>query len=223
MSYGINLKNISLSGYRDMLRGKDLLPNRRPLLDKIDGFFGLLSKADFSDAESLYKGLGSPKKIESVSRETGIPAEYLTLLKRELGSLVPKVVALSDFPGLDPALAASLNEKGLKNLKDVHAASGGFADPGALSTLAGVPKEQAAEVCALCDFVRINGVAALFARILYDTGYRSLGEIASEDAERFLSAVNPLLTGKYSLKPLGLKDARYCIDSAAALVEGSAD
>ncbi len=223
MSYGINLKNIPIMDYRDMLKGKDLLPSRKSLLDNIDGNFSLLERAGFEDAESLYKGLGSPKKLETVSQETGIPADYLTLLKRELGSLVPKVVFLTDFPDTDPALVSRLNESGLKNSKDVHAATGGFNDPEALCKLAGLTKQQAEEACALCDFVRVNGVAALFARILFDTGYRSLSDIAGEEAQHLLSAVNTVLTAKYSVNPLGQKDAQYCIDYATALVNGLAD
>lgn len=222
MSYGIILKNITLMGYRDMLKSKDLLPSRRTLLVGIDAAFGKLEKAGFADAEELYKGLGSPKKLESVSQSTGISAEYLTLLRRELGGLVPKVVSLSDFPGLETALVSRLITAGVKNSKGIYEVTNGFTEPANLCKIAGVSQEQAQEVCALCDFVRVNGVAALFARILYTSGYRTLEGIAGEDAERFLSTVNPVLA-EYSVKPLGPKDAQYCIDYATALIKGSSD
>lgn len=221
MGYGIDLGSITLEKYRDMLKAKDLLPSRRMLRDNIDGVFELLGNAGFISAKELYKRLGSVKMLESVSKSTGVSEEYLTLLKRELGSLVPKVVSLSQFPELSPELVSRLADAGINNSKHVHAATGGFTDPYKLCETAGISQDESTEICALCDFVRVNGIAALFARILYDTGYRAISDIAGEDAQHFISAVNPELAEKYDVNPLGLKDAQYCIDYALLLINHS--
>lgn len=223
MSYSIELKRITINQYRDMLKTKDLLPSRKMLLDDIDSVFGKMESAGFRDAEGLYKALGSPKKLESLSQSTGISADYLTLLKRELGGLIAKIVPLAQFPELEPATTERLTAKSIKNSKDVYDATEGFINNGRLCDIAGLSREQAKEVSALCDFVRINGVAALSAHIFYAAGYGSLKEIAGEDSARLLASVNHILKEKYALKPLGLKDAQYCIDYAALLLKGSSD
>ena len=221
MGYSINLKAISLPAYRDMLKGKELLPGRKLLLVGIDEAFDKLQAAGFDDAEALRKGIGTPKKIETVSQQTGLSPEYLILLKRELGGLKAKSVSLGDFPHLPPEDAAHLREKGLKDSEDVYEATQGFAEPERLCSLAGIPEGQAREVCALCDLIRINGVGKVFAHILVDAGYRSVQDIAEENAAHLRDNVNWISANpKYGIEPLGEKDAQYCIDYAALLLKG---
>ena len=110
MGYRINLKNIALPVYRDMLKGKALLPGRKLLHHDIDEAFALLESSGFRDAEALLKGIGSPRKLEAVSQSTGLSAEYLTLLKRELGGMQAKSLRLNEFPHLPSDIAARLSE-----------------------------------------------------------------------------------------------------------------
>ncbi len=220
MSYSINMKAISLPMYRDMLKAKQLSPGRRMIHQGINGIFAQLQEAGFKDVEALLKGLSTPKKIESVSNRTGVPAEYLALLKRELGGLETKSMSLGAFPYLSLDIVSLLNNKGLKDSEDVYEYTQGFAEPEKLCGLTGISEPQAQEVCTLCDLVRINGVGKLFAHILYDAGYRCLREIAEEDATHFRDNANSVGVAKYDIEPLGLRDAQYCIDSAVLLLKG---
>lgn len=220
MGYGINLKAISLPAYRDMLKTKELLPGRRLLLVGLDDAFDKLQAAGFDDAEALLKGIGAPKKLETVSQQTGIAPEYLILLKREMGGLQTKSVSLGDFPHLPPEVAAQLREKGLKDSEDVYDATQGFAEPERLCELAGISETHARAVCALCNLIRINGVGKVFAHILVDAGYRSARDIADEDAVHLRDNANWISANpKYNLEPLGEKDAQYCIDYAVLLLK----
>ncbi len=220
MPYSINMKSITLPAYRDMLKAKELPPSRRALHQGINDIFARLQQAGFEDAAALLKGLGAPKKMEEISRKTGVPVEYLTLLKRELGSLEAKSMNLGGFPYLSPDIVSMLTERGLKDSKDVYEVTQGFAEPQRLCDLSGISGPQALEVCALCDLVRISGVGKVFAHILYDAGYRCLREIAEEDATHFRDNANSVGVVKYDIEPLGLRDAQYCIDSAALLMKG---
>ena len=221
MGYSINLKKIPLPDYRDMLKGKALLPGRKLLHYDIDKAFELLESSGFCDAEALLKGIGSPKKLEAVSQGTGLSAEYLTLLKRELGGLQSKSLRLSEFPHLPSNIVSLLSETGMRDSEDVYTMTKGFAEPDRLCTLAGISVLQAEEVCALCDFIRINGVGKVFAHILYDAGYRCLRDIAGADAAHLRESANRISAGpKYAIEPLGMKDAQYCIDYAVALLQG---
>ena len=220
MGYRINLKSISLSAYRDMLKAKQLSPSRRLLHQGINEAFALLQKGGFDDVEALLKSLSTPKKIESVSMKTGLSEEYLALLKRELGGLEAKSMNLSEFPYLPTDIVSLLTENGLKDSEDVYEYTQCFTEPQRLCDLSGISELQAREVCTLCDLVRISGVGKVFAHILYDAGYRSLREIAEEDATHLRDNANSIGVTKYDIEPLGLRDAQYCIDSAVLLLKG---
>jgi hypothetical protein len=220
MGYSIDLKSISLPAYRDMLKTKELPTSRRLLHQGINAAFAQLQKGGFEDAEALLKGLSTPKKIKDVSQKTGVSAEYLALLKRELGGLEVKSMNLGAFPYLSPDILSPLTEKGLKDSEDVYEYTQCFAEPQSLCDLAGISEPQAREVCALCDLVRISGVGKVFAHILYDAGYRCLREIAEEDATHLRDNANRIGVATYGIESLGLRDAQYCIDSAALLLKG---
>jgi AraC-like DNA-binding protein len=81
MGYSIDLKAISLLTYCSMLKAKQLQPSRRQLHQGINGAFARLQECGFDDAEALLKGISTPKKIEAISRDTGLSSDYLGLLK----------------------------------------------------------------------------------------------------------------------------------------------
>ena len=219
MTYRLDMKSISLPAYRDMLKAKELPPGRRQLHQGINDAFAQLQRGGFEDVEALLKGLGTPRKIEAVSMKTGLSEEYLALLKKELGGLETKSLNLGSFPYLPTGIVSLLTEKGLKDAEDVYEYTQGFAEPQRLCALSGISEQQAQEVCALCDLIRINGVDKMFAHILVDAEYRCLQQIAEEDAARLRDNINCVGMAKYGVESIGLRDAQYLIDSAALLLK----
>ena len=110
MGYTLPLEQIPLDDYRQLLRQQNLLPGRRILLEQLDARFSLFADLGFATVAQLKAGLATPQKLAALAAKTGIPEEYLVILRRELGSLTQNPVSLAEFPGCDPALIASTTD-----------------------------------------------------------------------------------------------------------------
>ena len=203
MGYSLDLSAITLQDYLRLLKAQTLLPGRRMLHEQIDERFLRLAQSGLLTAAQLSSSLSSPQKFAALSEKTGVPEEYLTLLRRELGSLLQKPVPLSDFPGCDGARISALAASGIRNSKEYWEAN----------------QDPAGELYALCDLVRINGVGAVAARAFYEAGFRSVSAVAEADAPDMLSRVSAVNAEKgYYKAKLGEKDMQFCIDYARLLI-----
>jgi len=202
MPYNINTAKLSLRDYQQLLARQNLLPGRRMLQQDIGSRFDAIERAGISNIAQLRKRLSTPQKLSSFAEASGLPAEYLTLLKRELGSLEQKSVPIADFPGLDAGMVSGLSDKGVKTSRDCF-------DSGL---------SESDELSALCDLVRINGVGPAAAKAFYEAGYRSVADVARADAASMLERVSRVNEEQLYYKArLGVKDMQFCIDFATLL------
>ena len=204
MGYTIDLTSISVAEYKRLLGAQNLLPGRRILLDRLDARFEALERLGLKTVAQLKSQLSTPQKLAALSEKSAIPEDYLTILRRELGSLEQKPVPLFDFPEADAALIAELNQAGIRNSKEYWERFGGAPD----------------ELLCLCDLVRINGVGAVAARAFCEAGFRSVQDVAGADAAGLLARVTAVNEQKklYNAK-LGEKDMQFCIDYAKLLLK----
>jgi hypothetical protein len=206
MGYSLDLGAISLAQYAQLLAKQTLLPGRRMLQEQLPERFALLAGAGIKTVSELSIALSTPQRLASLSASTGICEEYLTLLRRELGSLTQKPVPLADFPAVDPALIGSLAVSGIRSSKAFWEQAG----------------DSSSALFCLCDLVRINGVGAVAARAFYEAGYSSVAAVAQANAGEMLSRVSAVNAEKqYYRANLGEKDMQFCIDFATLLVEFS--
>lgn len=104
-----------MTKYRNILEKSELLPGRRILYEKTKERFDLLASQGIKNLLMLVQELKSSDKIKQLSKETNIPADYLTILRREVNRLLPKPVSITDFPDIGKSLIGKLNKKGIKN------------------------------------------------------------------------------------------------------------
>lgn len=202
MRYSLDLSQITVSEYEALLKSQNLLPGRRILLEDIERRFEAIRNLGIDTAERLKKELSTPQKLAAFAQTSGIPEEYLVILKRELGSLEQKPVPLVSFPDIDAAILAKLEERGVLNSKDYLESAEG----------------TSSELDALCDLVRINGVGAVAARAFYEAGYHTAADVAHAQAETMLARVSAVNEQKkYYNAKLGVKDMQFCIDFAVLL------
>ena len=220
MVYEIDLNRISLDDYLGMLKGENLLPGRRILLEQIDDRFRRMTGAGADTLYALKRRLATPEKLALFSAETGIPGDYLTILKRQMGSLLPNPMPLPDFPGFLSEVLEKLRSAGLRTSKDflmLCQERGEAAGEGI-----GLGPEEARALLCLCELVQINGVGPAAARALYDAGYGSVGDVADAKADKLLKDISAANTvGGYYRASLGEKDMRFVIDRAAMLIRAS--
>jgi hypothetical protein len=202
MGYTLPLDQISLADYRQLLQQQNLLPGRRMLLEQIEERFALLADAGLTSVAQLAAALATPRKLSALAAKTGIPEAYLTILRRELGSLTQKPVPLADFPGCDPTMIQTLAESCIRSSKDYWEHGDATQN----------------ELFSLCDLVRINGVGAVAARAFYEAGFGSVAAIAGALASDMLKRVSAVNAAKgYYKASLGEKDMQFCIDYARLL------
>jgi len=224
MGYGLDLQSISIWEYGEMLKHQDLLPGRRLLREGLDEKIADLTAAGLTALSLLYERLRTPRSLKALAASTGISAEYLTLLRREIGSLVPKPVAIADFPGLPSEATARLSQGGIKTSKDLYDISNGFRDTAAVCERAGISEVVTAELFSLCDLVRVNGIGPVSARMLWDAGYNRAADIAGAEAAAILAKFTVLNEQKqYTKVRLKEKDMQFCIDGARLLLRGGGD
>ena len=204
MKYQLDVARLSVQEYRELLTKQNLLPGRRVLWQDIHQNFALLEGRGIRTLAQLKKALSTPAKVAALAAASGIPQEYLVVLKRELGSLEQKPVPLASFPGVDPTLIAELHGAGLKTSKD-------YFEYG---------QAKSEELLCLCDLVRINGVGPAAAKAFYEAGYRSVADVAAAEAAAMLQRVTAANEGqRYYKAKLGEKDMQFCVDFAALLVK----
>lgn len=204
MSYNLDLSNLLLEDYKELLNNQNLLPGRRMLWQNIDNNFEVIGQQGITNIAQLKKQLATPQKIAAFATDTGIAEDYLLMLRREIGSMEQKPVPIASFPALDVAIISDLHSRGIKNSKDYW--KSGFSDTG--------------ELFCLCDLVRINGVGAVAAKAFYEAGYRSVAEVACADAAAMLQRVSEVNDAKHYYKAkLGEKDMQFCIDFASLLIK----
>ncbi|GAA5520242.1 hypothetical protein LQ318_00835 [Aliifodinibius salicampi] len=113
--YFFNLKKYALSDYGRELEEGELFLGRRLLQENTKERFKKLSDRGISNLDELAEILKSKGKIDQLADESGVPAEYLKILKRELNRLLPKPVYLNNFPGIPVSVIANLEKYGIKN------------------------------------------------------------------------------------------------------------
>lgn len=222
--YGLDPSWLSMEWFYGQLASKRLLPGRARLREEMAKRFGLLEKRGIKHLGELIRTLGSKQKIEKVAVETGIPRDYLVLLKREAGSYLAKPFPLSDFPGIPFEYTESLGARGIRNTRDFFESVQTDRQREEVSSLTGIPANRLKEIFSLCDLSRISGVGPLLARILRETGISSVKDFASTDPD-ILNEKYPRVIERhgYPPKPLAEDDIRYCMESARLILEMQRD
>jgi hypothetical protein len=203
MKYSVDLSKLTLERYRDILEHQTLLPSRVLLQTNLHARFALLKAKGFETIESLKKALDKPKVLESLAEGDVERKEYLVLLRREIGSLEPKSVALELFPTISSDVILQAKEQGIHTSKECYETN--------------LPMDL--RLRSFCDLVRINGVGPVAAALFYHAGYHSVSSIAAAEATSMLvrfEAANAALV-LYQGR-IGLKDVQFCIDAAKFMI-----
>lgn len=217
-TYYLDLSQISLAQFQKRLETQDLLPSRRILHEEIAARFDTLTSMGISDMQELYEALKTKKRLSQSAEESGLPPEYLTILRREVNSYRPNPVNLNSFPGIDEDYLLKLADVGIKNSHHLFNQTHTTGQQKTLSKQTGMPLKTLRELIALSDLVRVSGVGPVFARMLYDIDVKSSAALAEAQAEPLFSQLIDLnKTKSYTKAAFTEKDVSYCIELAQML------
>lgn len=187
--YYVDLSAFSLKRLKRLLKSTRLLPSQQMLGEDVDERFACLEQHGIENLEQLQKALKSKSALQSFAKVTGLPARYLTLLRREVNSYQPKPIRLKDFPGVDPEVVQKLEQKGIKHTKQLFPHVLTPADRAELAEQHQIDGDDLLDLTKLTDIARLKWVGPKFARLLIESGYDTVAQVASSDHEELYHAL----------------------------------
>lgn len=217
-NYHIDLESYSLDKFRNDLETREVTKSRKPLKEDIPQRFALIKAQGIENLQQLSDALKSKKKLAEFSRASGLPQDYLVLLKREVGSYTPKPFNLSKVPATDPEVISKFETLGIKNTRHLFDHGQTSSERAQLSHQTGLPESAVLEMVRIADISRIWGVGPFFTRILYEAGYDSVQAVAEADLDKMYVEVNQINKERGYTSIMASKgEVGMCIDYAKLL------
>jgi hypothetical protein len=176
--YYINFKEFSLERFKHILESEEVMPARQILKEDINERFEVLVSMGIQNLSDLITALSTKKKIAPFSKKSGLPAEYLIILRREARSYIPKPVYLREIPGVDKEDVKKLAAFGITHSKHLFEHGQTKEKREALSAATGVPMESLLELVKLSDLARVRGIGAAFTRLFYESGADTIDKLS---------------------------------------------
>jgi hypothetical protein len=220
MAYYINLNDITLDEYQATLKAADLLPSRRILQQNTETVFSLLKAQGLKTLADLQAALKTKPKLMGLAEQTGIDADYLTILIREINSLQPRPNKLADFPETPAGVVEKLADIGIKHTLHLYDRILTPAGRVALAAEIGVDAEAILRLAKLTDLSRIRWVNHTFAYVLLEVGYDTSAKVAQADPAQLYTDVKALNAEREIYKgQIGLHDMVLCVNAAKDVVQ----
>jgi len=215
MGYYIDLKNISLDAYKEILKSADLLPSRMVLKENIDAIFDAINTQKIENVDELRTALKNKNKLQDFSKQSGIPEDYLRILIREVNSYRQKPNKIKDFPGISENVILKLENLGLKNTLQLFDKILTPQSRNELSSQTEISEREILKLAKLTDLSRIRWVNHTFAYVLLEAGYDTAEKVADADYKALYETVKTLNEEREIYKGhIGVHDMKLCVDAA---------
>lgn len=182
MGYYIDLKSIGLADFFARIKSEYLLPSQRILKENPDEMLDCLHRHGFHNLYDLQQALKTNNRLQTFARESGLPENYLVILRREINSFHPKANLLDDFSGIESEAIQKLKCIGIKNTMQLFDRVITAGDRKQLVEETGIKTDTVQSLTSLTDLSRIKWVGAAFARLLLESGFDSVEKVADADA-----------------------------------------
>jgi hypothetical protein len=216
--YYIDLEGFSLERFKEVLETKELLPGRMILKEQLDERFGLLDSMGINNLQELWDTLKTKKRVVSFAAESGLSQEYLVVLRREVGSYIPKPVNLKELPDFEAETIERLASAGITTTKHLFDRAKTKRQRTELCEELGIPPEVMLGLIKLSDLTRIVGVGPVFARILYEAGADRLEAFVTQSPDELLAKTQEVVVSRgYTPGNIREEDITYCLETARLL------
>lgn len=216
MGYYIDLEKITLDDYQVKLESSYLPPSRMILKDKLKERFAFFKTTGIKNIKELLLLLRKKDKFAGLSKAEVLSGDYLTILLRELNSMLPKPNKISEFAGISNETITRLENAGINNTEKLYDKVITKSDRQKLADLTGISNTEILELTKLADLSRIKWVGAAYARILYDVGADTVEKVSTSDPVQLHTKINRQLKEGSGFKgQIGLNDVNILVASAA--------
>ena len=214
-NYYIDLKKFTLEKYRHELEQAEILPSRKILKEKLQERFQCLEKYGIKNLQDLILVLKTTEKTKNFAKKSGLPEDYLLILRREVNSYQPKPLNLKDFPGTKKDAIEKLATIGIKNTKHLFEKVKTQKERNELVEQTGIATNELLELVKLTDLSRVKWIGPIFARIFLDTGTDTVEKLSKSIAENlFKKLVEINIEKGYTKGKFTVKDVQLCINIA---------
>jgi hypothetical protein len=179
--YSIDLGTYPLRRLQDRLAHIHLSASQEILRENLKGRFQKLEGLGIHNLQQLQAALKDKKAVAAFALQSGLPQEYLTVLRRWVNGYQLKPIRLADFPPADPAAVAQLEGMGIKDTLQLFPR---IKTPEARTRLAaesGIGSEEILKLTKLTDLARLKWVGPKFAHLLLVSGFDTVEKVARAD------------------------------------------
>lgn len=207
VSYMPDLSKITLDEYKKELKTGRLLPSRQPLLEDIDEKFNILKKEGYSNLADLKKGLDNKKKFDEMVKKTGLSGDYLKILKREVGNVLPVPIKFSEIPNISEKIIKKLTDLNITNTEVLFPYIVDNQSRKEFLKKSGLNDDEVMWLTKIVDVSRIKWVGPKLAKLIVDTKFDTVEKLALAKPIEVLAAFNEAkrIHKEYD-GPLGIND-----------------
>lgn len=218
MGYYIDLKSISIDAYKEILKTTILIPSWKILEDDIDKNLNIIEKHNIKNLDELLITLKDKSKIQEFSRQSNLPENYLTVLKRVVKGYRQKPNRIKDFTCVGEDIVLKLEKIGIKNTLKLYEEIPTNGKRKELSRKAGISDNEVMKLTKLTDLSRIRWVNHTFAYVLLESGYDTAEKVADADYRKQYEAIKQLNNERKIYNAhIGVNDMKMIIESAQSL------
>ena len=215
MGYYTDLSKITIDDYKIKLVSAYLPPSRMILKDKLDERFDYFKNIGIKNVTELIQILKKKDKFTKLQKVDCLSGDYLTILLRELNSMLPKPNKIKEFSGISDDTVLKLENIGIKNTVKLYDKVINQEKRKELAVHTGISDSDILELTKLADLSRIRWVGTTFARMLYDLGIDTVEKVAKADPVDLHASVNQLNKEKKIFKgQIGLNDMKILVKTA---------
>lgn len=217
MGYYTDLEKISIDDYETKLKSSYLPPSRMILKDNSDERFGYFRKLGINNVRELFQLLNQKAKITELSKVSCFKGDYLTILLRELRSILPKPNKVAEFSIIPKDAIISLEKSGITNTEKLYNKAKNKADRKKLADSLNVEYQHILALTKVSDLSRIKWVGVTYAEILFHLGTDTVKKVSESDPVDLHAKINQLLKERNIKSAIGINDVRILIECAGDL------
>lgn len=180
-NYYIDLRTKSIEWLKKYLETSKLLPSQQVLKEKTGERFGILIQSDIKNLHDLQQALKNKNNVQHFSVQTGLPLDYLTILRREVNSYHPQPRKISDFPFIKSEVKGKLQTIGIKDTIQLFSCVATREEREKLIQEIAITGDEVLILAKAVDLMRIRYVNHTFTNLLLHSSYDTVSKIQKAD------------------------------------------
>jgi hypothetical protein len=207
MIFELDLSRITLKKYTSILKSKTMIPSRSCLLENLDEKFFVLENRGVHTLADLFQLISNENEIEIILKNRLFDTNFIKVLNREIKSYQPKAIKLVEFTWITQDLQKALLELSITNTKKLLEKIDSDDFEKLHKNNFGKNYHDFDVLVSQCSLTRIQWVNHTFARVLFESDYKSVSSVANASSDTMYNTIVSINKQKNLYRGnIGLKD-----------------